>query len=397
MRTVPEKRAGVVVLLGVTQILSWASSFYLPAMLGTPMSRDLGVTAPTIFAAFSFALMISALLGVHAGQAIDRWGGRPVLCATNVIFAIGLACLGSAQGIVGLFVAWAIMGIAMGSGLYEAAFATVVRYYGPAGRGAITGITLIAGFASTLGWPATMLLETHFGWRGACHAWAAVQLVLCLPLNSLLPRTLPKAAAHAAAAASQAGGPWRGRLRPFLMLAAMCTLTLFIGTAATAHLPRLLQASGLSLAAATSVGALMGPSQVVARLLELGVLRRVHPMFSARLATLLIPLAAVLLLAEGAPAAVVFTIVLGAGNGLLTIARGTLPLAIFGSHGYGALQGMLMIPARIAQGLAPWLYGLCLERWGVQSLWLLGGLSVVSLFTLFALRVDAPAAAPARS
>jgi predicted MFS family arabinose efflux permease len=399
-------RTGVAVLLGVTQTISWGSSFYLPGVLAVPMARDLGVDTSTIYAALSFALMISALLGPYAGRSIDRWGGRPVLCATNLAFAAGLALLGMAQGPISLFTAWAILGVAMGSGLYEAAFATVVRYYGRDARGSITGITLIAGFASTVGWPLSMLMESHFGWRGACYGWVALQLLLNLPLHWLLPAAKP--AAHATATASPASGtgtasgsssgsPLQGRRQAFVLLAAMFMLTLFIGTAASSHMPQVLQASGLSLAAAAAAGALMGPSQVGARIIEMSLLRRLHPMFPARLATALIVIAVVLILTLGAPAASFFTIVFGAGNGLLTIARGVLPLAIFGAQGYGALQGMLMVPARIAQGLAPWLFGIMLDHWGVQSLWLLGVLSLVSLGTLLALRADAPAAVPARA
>ena len=139
--------------LGTAQTLAWASSYYLPAMLAAPMAHDLGVATPTVFAAFSVALIVSALLGPLAGRAIDRHGGRPVLVCTNLLFAAALVGMALAQGPVGLFAAWVLMGVAMGSGLYEAAFATLVRLYGQGARGAITGITLIAGFASTVGWP----------------------------------------------------------------------------------------------------------------------------------------------------------------------------------------------------------------------------------------------------
>ncbi len=144
--------ARVVAALGTAQTLAWASSYYLPAMLAVPIARDLGVTVPTVFAAFSVALLVSALLGPAAGRAIDHWGGRPVLMATNLVFALGLAGLGLAQHAVGLFLAWAVLGVGMASGLYEAAFAALVRLYGRGSRNAITGITLIAGFASTVGW-----------------------------------------------------------------------------------------------------------------------------------------------------------------------------------------------------------------------------------------------------
>lgn len=146
-------RSGTIAALGTTQTLAWASSYYLTAMLATPMARDLGVSPPTVFAAFSVALIVSALLGPHAGAAIDRWGGRPVLMVTNLVFAAGLAALGLATGPLGLFAAWALIGVGMGCGLYDAAFAALVRLYGTDSRSAITGITLIAGFASTVGGP----------------------------------------------------------------------------------------------------------------------------------------------------------------------------------------------------------------------------------------------------
>ena len=156
--SVSPKRWHTVATLGTAQTLSWASSYYLPAMLAAPMARDLGLATPTVFAAFSMALILSALVGPAAGRAIDRHGGRPVLMATNIAFAAGLALLGLAQGPLTLCLAWALIGLAMGSGLYEAAFAALVRLYGHDSRNAITGITLIAGFASTVGWPLSVFL-----------------------------------------------------------------------------------------------------------------------------------------------------------------------------------------------------------------------------------------------
>ena len=176
----------VVAALGTAQTLAWASTYYLPAMLAVPMAKDLGVSTPTVFAAFSIALIVSALLGPYAGRAIDRWGARPVLSGTNLVFALGLAALANAHGPAGLFGAWVVLGIGMGSGLYEAAFSALVRLYGRDSRNAITGITLIAGFASTIGWPLSSLLEHEVGWRGACYAWAAMHLLIGLSLALLL-------------------------------------------------------------------------------------------------------------------------------------------------------------------------------------------------------------------
>jgi predicted MFS family arabinose efflux permease len=383
------RHVSVVAALGTAQTLAWASSYYLPAMLAAPMARDLGVSTPTVFAAFSAALVVSALLGPYAGRAIDHWGGRPVLAGTNLVFALGLIALANAHGSAGLFGAWIVLGIGMGSGLYEAAFAALVRLYGHGSRNAITGITLIAGFASTVGWPLSTLLEHEVGWRGACYTWAALHLLIGLPLNLLLPKPQVQAPApvseHATARSELAHIDAARAQRSAVLLAVVFAATWFVSTAMAAHLPRLLELNGATLATAVAVGALVGPAQVAGRLLEFGVLRRVHPLLSARLAAVMHPLGAALLAFIGGPGAAIFAILHGSGNGILTIAKGTLPLVLFGPHGYGHRQGLLMIPARIAQASAPWLFGLCLDRWGAGALWLSGSVGLMAFGALLAL------------
>lgn len=396
-------RAGlrVVTTLGTAQTLAWASSYYLAAMLARPMAADLGVAEPTVFAAFSLALVVSAFVGPHSGRRIDRWGGRPVLMATSVGFALGLAMLALASGPVGLFAAWLVLGLAMGSGLYEAAFASLVRLYGHDARNAITGITLIAGFASTVGWPLSAALEHAWGWRGACWAWAGLHLLIGLPLNAGLPRAAQQAAApeppvpsHAPAStpptmAAPAATPDGPPLRTAVLLAWVFAVTWFISTAMAAHLPHLLDAVGAAPGAVIAIGALVGPAQVAGRLLEFGLLRRLHPLLSARAAALMHPLGAVLMALAGAPVAAVFAVLHGAGNGILTIAKGTLPLALFGTAGYGHRQGLLMLPARLGQALSPWLFGLLLARLGPAVLWCSAGLALTALAAL--LLIHAPA------
>lgn len=379
----------VIAALGTAQTLAWASTYYLPAMLAVPMAKDLGVSTPTVFAAFSMALVVSAMLGPYAGRAIDRCGARPVLSGTNLVFALGLAALANAHGPAGLFGAWVILGIGMGSGLYEAAFSALVRLYGRDSRNAITGITLIAGFASTIGWPLSNLLEHQVGWRGACYAWAALHLLIGLPLNLLLPKAAsadqPSAPTHAAAAGDAVPLTGARATRAGVLLATVFAATWFISTAMAAHLPRLLQANGATLATAVAVGALIGPAQVAGRLLEFGFLRRLHPLLSARLAALMHPIGASILLIIGGPAAAVFAVMHGAGNGILTIANGTLPLVLFGTKGYGQRQGMLMVPARLAQASSPWLFGLCLDRWGAGVLWVSGAIGLLAFGALLAM------------
>lgn len=382
----------VVGALGTAQTLARASSYYLPAMLADPMARDLELSAPTVYAAFSIAMVASALVGPWAGQAIDRRGGRIVLVGTSLLFALGLGMLGSAQGLWTMVAAWLVMGVAMGSGLYEAAFSSLVRLYGHRARGAITGITLIAGFASTVGWPLSAWMEAQFGWRGACLGWAGLHLLVGLPLNAWLPKAaaVPKAEAPNVTGSVDAGPRAVSESKPqryaTALLAFVFAATWFISTAMATHLPRMLEAAGATLAAAVAVGALIGPAQVAGRLLEFGLLRQVHPLLSARLAALAHPAGVAVLLTGGPVMAPVFAILHGAGNGILTIAKGTLPLALFGPQGYGARQGWLMMPARVAQAAAPFLFGLALDAWGANALWLSGAIGLAACAALLVLR-----------
>jgi predicted MFS family arabinose efflux permease len=391
-------RARPVALLGLSQTLSWASSFYLPAVLARPMAAELGLAPATVYLAFSIAMLVSALVGPAAGRAIDRLGGRPVLMATNGVFALALVGLALAQGPISLFAAWALLGVAMGAGLYEAAFATLVRLYGSAARDPITGITLIAGFASTVGWPLTAWMLDHHGWRGACLGWAGLHLLVGLPLNALLPRHTaappPPASTTAPAAVPSPPAPPRPAWTAAL-LSAFFALGMFIGTACATHMPQLLQTVGATMAVAITAGALIGPAQVAGRLLEFGFLRRWHPLRTARIASLAHPLGIALLLLLGAPAAAAFALLHGAGNGILTIAKGTLPLVLFGPQGYGARQGWLMLPARIAQACAPVAFGLALDHGGRGALWLSATLGALSCGMLLLIRLHPePDAAP---
>lgn len=378
--------------LGTAQLLAWGSTYYLPAILAVPMARTLGLAPADVFAAFSLALVVSALVGPHAGRAIDRWGGRPVLAGTSLVFAAGLALLGLVDSPLQLALAWALIGIGMGSGLYEGAFAALVRLQGTQARRAITGVTLLGGLASTAGWPLSTWLEAQLGWRGACFAWAGIHLLVGLPLNLLLPRAQPLASSSTAGSAQ---APTRANpgLLPAVLLSFVFAATWFISTAYAAHLPRSLQLCGVTSTAAIAVGMLVGPAQVAARIAEYGLLRRVHPLVSARLAAAMHPLAVAALLLAGPPAAVVFGLLHGAGNGILTIAKGTLPLVLFGPAGYGARQGLLMLPARLAQAAAPWAFGLALDRWGAGALWLSAAVGASALAALLALRSDRAGAA----
>ena len=374
----------IILALGTTQTLAWASSYYLPAILADPIGRDLGMSANWIFAAFSAALVISALLGPRIGRQIDLFGGRPVLCGSNLTIAAGLVLLGVTTSIPVLVLAWVLLGIGMGMGLYDAAFAALGRIYGTAARGPITGITLFAGFASTVGWPLTAFGLDHIGWRETCFAWAAAHMLLGLPINFFM---LPKVDG-AKAAAAEAVKPHIPIDRTMILLAFTFAAGWTVTGAMAAHMPRILQEGGATAVQAVAAGALFGPAQVFARIMEATLLKRHHPLVSTKLACLTHPIGAAILAVLGGPAAGAFAIFFGLGNGVLTIARGTLPLAIFGPKDYGYRLGLIGAPARMAQALAPLLFGLLIDLIGIKVLIVSSALSLSALAALFLLHKE---------
>ncbi|HEY1361912.1 MAG TPA: MFS transporter [Xanthobacteraceae bacterium] len=379
---VPE-RLPTVLVLGSTQTLAWASSYYLPAILADPIARDLGVSTAWVFGAFSASLLVAAVLGPRIGRTIDALGGRGVLSASNVVLAAGLGLLGLASSVWMMGAAWLLLGLGMGLGLYDAAFAALGRIYGLAARPSITGITLLAGFASTIGWPLSAWGVAQHGWRETCFAWALANLLVGLPLNLLLlPKSPIRPEEHQGPKAHVAMD------RNMWLLAAAFALAWTVTGAMAAHLPRLLEAGGATAAQAIAAGALIGPAQVAARIFEALVLGRAHPLLSARLATLTHPLGAgvVGLLGGAGVPALAFAALHGFGNGILTIARGTVPLAIYGPASYGHRLGLLGAPARIAQALAPLAFGVLVDWWGFAALIVSSLLSLSALAALLLVR-----------
>lgn len=390
-QALPGQAAGsltVIVGLGTAQTIAWASSYYLPAVLAAPIARDLDLAPTYVFAALSGALILSGLLGPHVGHAIDRFGGRYLLAASNAVFAAGLLLLSWAHGAGLLVGAWMMLGLAMGMGLYEAAFATLTRIYGTGARKPITGITLIAGFASTVGWPLTMWLDAEYGWRAACQIWSVIHVCLALPLNLSLPRATPLDQTAPPVAGASPHSERQSESFAMGVLAYMFAAASFVSSGVSAILPSMLVAFGATPAQALLAGTLVGPAQVGARLLEAGFLGRFHPLLSARLAMLMNPIGVVTLIAGGSFFAPVFAVLYGAGNGIITIARGTLPLALFGPVGFGKRVGMISLPSRLTGAAAPLVLGLMVEHFGRGALWICALASVSAFFALLLLHAD---------
>jgi predicted MFS family arabinose efflux permease len=378
-----EGKLGVIVVMGTTQMLAWASSYYLPAILADRISEELGVPSTWFFAAFSCSLVVAAMVGPRVGRTIDAIGGREILAASNVVLAAGLTTLAFANSQAMLWIAWLILGLGMGLGLYDTAFATLGRIYGADARSAITGITLLAGFASTVGWPLTAWGASELGWRETCLAWAAANVLLGLPLNYLL---LPRPT-NVVPLAESVGKPRVPIDRPMVILGLAFAASWMVVAAMAVHLPRLLEVAGATTVQAVAAGALIGPAQVGARILEASLLKRFHPMVSARLSVALHPIGAAVLASFGAAvASSSFAVLHGAGSGILTIARGTVPLAMFGPDNYGYRLGLLGAPSRVAMAAAPLLFGLLIERFGAGVLVFSSALSVTALLGLCTLK-----------
>lgn len=359
------RRWPVISVLGTVQIFAWGSSYYLLAVLAAPISSDTGWPLSWIVGGLSLGLFAAGIVSPRVGDAIRRHGGRPVLALSSVLLASGLLILAAAP-VLPLFTAgWVVLGLGMGAGLYDAAFATLGGIYGRDARSAITTLTLWGGFASTVCWPLSVLFVEHLGWRGACIAYAAIQIGLCLPLILFtLPgngRAPPKAP-EAGTAGVALSVPER---RLFLTLTAIMVLAGLCSTIIATHLLTLLQGRGLSLAEAVAFGTLIGPAQVAARLIEMASGERHHPIWTLAGAVALSAVGLVML-ALGLPLVGLAIILYGAGNGIFSIARGALPLTLFGAERYGPIMGRLARPGLIAQAIAPTVGAVMLAAAGVD-------------------------------
>lgn len=374
-------RSKTIAAIGFGQMLAWGSSYYLAAILAPVMARQFGLPTVAVFGMFSAALLVSAALGPWAGQRVDRLGGRRVLQHSNVLFAIAHLVLATAQGPVTLLLGWLLLGVAMPFGLYDAAFGTLVRLYREDARRSIVAVTLIAGFASSVAWPLTHFIEVQFNWRVACLLWALLHLTVGLSLHRYgLPNVIA-AALHPAVPPSVP--PVAPKPQVMWLLAAVFAATGFVFAALAAHLPRVLEASGATVTVAVAAASLVGAFQVGGRVFDALWLKRLHPFVGAKLATALHPVGAVLLLLFGAPLVAVFTALHGAGVGLMTIVKGTLPLALFGPSGFGQRAGLLEAPSRVMQAVAPVLFSVMLDGLGSQVVWITGALSLMAFAGLW--------------
>ena len=328
-----------VAVLGVTQILAWGTLFYPPVLTMPLIAADLGWSIAFCMGGLSLGLFCGGLASPTVGRLIDRHGGGVIMAVGSLIGAIGLFALAQSENRAVYLGVWVVLGIALSASLYDAAFATLGRIFGAAARRPITLLTFAGGFASTVSWPATHVLLDACGWRGTYLVYAGLLAFVAAPLHAFaLPRMRVEAPpAPAGAPPPAAVLPARGL--PFVLVATGFAAYSFVPSAMSAHMLAIFGRAGIDAGTVVTIGALFGPSQVASRLLEFTFGGNTHPLAIARSAVTLVLCAFVVLALTGISAgpAALFAIMFGVCNGLITIARGTVPLTMFGAAGYGRL------------------------------------------------------------
>ena len=372
--------------LGITQIISWGSGFYIPAVLAVPISLSIGITTELFFWAFTLSLLVSGLLGPRIGKFIDRLGGRKVLPYGSVAFFVGLALLATATEPVQLFIAWILIGVGGSMGNYDAAFATAVNFFGNKSNRVIAGITVFAGFSSTISWPLTTFLFNQFGWREAIWFWAALHILLALPLHLTIPKSDRKEVPDMT-------GPIRKMIKRrfrfdslLVVFALMFALEGFIVSSVNTTLPFMLGELGASVELALLASVLLGPFQVLARVLLVAMGPRATPIMVAAISIAAHPLGVIFIWVFGDAGLLPFVILHGIGVGLNPFIRGSLPLLFFGADRFGQRQGYIMMPSKILSALSPTLLTLLLlanPQLAILATFLMGAISGLLLIWVY--------------
>jgi MFS family permease len=374
-------------VLSFTEILAWGILIYPPVLIMPHLAADHGWSLAFGMAGFSIGLVTSGILSPTVGHLIDRHGGNLVMSLGALAGALGLALLTVAEQRPAYLACWLLIGAAMSSTLYDPAFATLTRIFGSSARRQITFVTFAGGFASTVGWPATHFLLEHLTWRGTYLTFAAVLAFVVAPLNAFaLPRTVAVAPLPAVSSSTALpAATMRPEGWPFILLVAAFALHFFILSGVTSNLLAMLQRGGMDAATVVAVGALFGPAQVAARLVDFLTAGRTHPLWIARGAVTLVVFAFAMLALVGASplVAALFAIAFGAANGVMTVARGALPLVMFGPTGYGRVIGRIARPGLFVQALAPFVVASAVERFSdrtVLEMGIIGALLALGCF-----------------
>jgi Major Facilitator Superfamily len=377
------------IVLSISQIIAWGTLFYGMTMLGTRIRAETGWSSTLVYGGFAFAMLVSGLAAPKVGAAIDARGGRGVMAAGSLVGASGYAVLAVSYHPLVYVFGWLLIGLGMAASLYDPAFATLARYAGTRSRRAISTLTLAGGLASTVFWPVGLWLLGFLDWRMVALIYAALNGVVCAALHRFgLPPDSQRAALNAPVAVpsndnhdASASAPAHLRNTILICLTLSTMFHGLITNAMSVHLIAALDGMGLTETQAVAAGALIGPSQTLARLVELMLGGRYPVILVGLISTGLMPAAFGMLFAGafGLTAVTVFAVLYGASNGLLTIARGVIPLTLLGREGYGKTLGKIAGPTLAAKSSAPLLFAVCAAAFGTTTtLSIMAGLSVVS-------------------
>lgn len=393
---------GTVWRLGFGQLISWGATYYLCGVLGGRIAADLGWSLTAVNGGFALGLLVMGLASPLCGRLIEAHGGRRTMAAGALLGAAGCAGLAAAHSATWYYAAWVVIGLAMRLTLYDAAFAALARIAGPNAKRAMAQITLLGGLASTVFWPLGDTLADAFGWRGAALAFGA-----CSAASALLYLTLPtgrfssepRAASEAAAALPPAALDPASRRLAAILYAVATALVSMLNSAMSAHMIGILAGLGLALNAAVWTASLRGLGQTGARACEVAFGGRARSVDVNLIASALLALCFPVALWSGAgvAAAGAFVLMFGAGNGLSSITRGTLPLAFFDPGAYGSLVGRLIAPGFVLAAAAPVGFALMIEHFGAASAVLLSAaLGMAALAAAIGLKMIEKRARPSK-
>jgi len=352
-------------VLGVTQIISWGSIFYTPVLILPLIATERGWSIAFAMGGFSVGLLTAGLVSPLVGRSIDRYGGHVVMTVGSLIGGLGLFLIVQAAQPLAYIAVWMVLGVAMAANLYDSAFASLGRIFGGNARRPITALTLAGGFASTVSWPATHYLIERVGWQGTYLVYAALLVAVSAPLHALaLPRHRHETDGAAAPTTQTPATVLPAHGVMFVLVASAFAAYAFVPSGLSAHLLAIFGRAGIDAGTVVWIGALFGPAQVGARLIEFSFGRDLHPLWVARfaLASLLAAFAMLALLGISAATAAAFALMFGGANGLVTITRGAVPLALFGASGYGRLIGRLAGPFLLMQSASPLVMAFVVER-----------------------------------
>lgn len=372
---------GAVVALGITQITAWGVSYYCLGVLAGPISRDTGWSRGFVFLGFTVALLVMGVVSSTVGRMIDRYGARVVMTAGTVVVSAALFGLSQIRAEAAYLAVWAVLGLGMRLCLYDAAFAALVQVAPSRGRAAISYLTLFGAFASSVFWVVGHALNEQVGWRQTLVLFALINLIVCLPLHwfGLARRESSEQAAAPTGRGQESadGPPLEGRVRSFAiaLFALIMSLNGYVFGVISVQLVPLLEAAGLATAAAVWVASLKGVAQFGGRVVEIVFGRNLRAITVGRLAIGILPPSFALLLAGtgSLPLVVIFTLLMGASQGVITIVRGAVPLALFGARGYGSVLGVIATPVLIVNAASPTVFAWIVDRWG----WGAGRVSLV--------------------